>query len=146
MQSFELHYDYNLNLTRCAAVLGKSEIKISFIFFQLQTVSKGPEEFAEGRVDNSFNTSQPWVMCYVDKDGTDEYQLFVVVDRRILMEVESSSFPRALFMLLCTHYAFDIDYKASQKLFYTFLEEFCLGTVPSKKSKKYRTVVKELFD
>ena len=61
-------------------------------------------------------------------------------------EVERSSFSQALFMLLCTHYAFDIDYKASQNLFYTFLEEFCLGIVPSKKSKKYRTVVNELFD
>ena len=70
--------------------------KISFmIFSQLQIVSK---EFAEDRVDNSFNRSQPWVMCYVDKEGTDEYQLFVVVDRRILMEVESSSFSRALFI------------------------------------------------
>ena len=85
-------------------------------------------------------------MCYVDKDGTDEYQLFVVVDRRILMEVASSSFSRALFMLLCTHYAFDIDYKASQKLFYILLEEFCLGIIPSKKSKKYRTLVTDLFD
>ena len=116
------------------------------VFFQLQTLGKGPEEFAQGRVANSFNTSQPWVMCYVDKDGADENQLFVVVDRRILMEVESSSFSRALFMLLCTHYAFNIDYKASQKLFFTFLKEFCLGIIPSKKSKKYRTVVRDLFD
>ena len=136
------------------------------VFFQLQTLSKGPEEFAQGRVANSFNTSQPWMMYYVDKDGADENQLFVVVDRRILMKVESSSLSQALFMLLCTHYAFNIDYKglcsssvmaalalmtvidykASQKLFFTFLEEFCLGIIPSKKSKKYRTVVRDLFD
>ena len=62
------------------------------------------------------------------------------------MEVESSSFSLGLFMLLCTHYAFNIDYKASQKLFFTFLEEFCLGIIPSKKSKKYCTVVSDLFD
>ena len=116
------------------------------VFFQLQTLSKGPEEFAQGRMANSFNTSQPWVMCFVDKDGANENQLFVVVDRMILMEVESSSFSQALFMLLCPHYAFNIDCKASQELFFTFLEEFCLGIIPSKKSKKYRIVVRDLFD
>ena len=50
------------------------------------------------------------------------------------MELQSFPFSQALFMLLCTHDTFDIDYKASQKLFYTFLEEFCLAIVPSKKS------------
>ena len=58
------------------------------------------------------------------------------------MEVESSSFSQALFMLLCTHYTFDIDYKGSEKLFYIFFKGFCLGIVPSKKIQEVQNCSK----
>ena len=83
-------------------------------------------------------------MCHIDRDD-DILQFFIVVDRRILLEVESESFSRALFILMCVHYAFNIDYKTTQKLFYVFLEEFCMGFIPKKKSKEYRSVVTEVF-
>lgn len=83
-------------------------------------------------------------MFHIDRDD-DIVQFFIVVARRILLEVESESFSRALFILMCVHYAFNIDYKTTQKLFYVFLEEFCMGFIPKKKSKKYRSVVTEVF-
>ena len=79
-------------------------------------------------------------MSHIDRED-DIVTLFIVVDRRILLEVESESFSCALFILMCVHYAFNIDYKTSQKMFYVFLEEFCMGFIP----KKYSSIVTEVF-
>ena len=80
----------------------------------------------------------------------DDVQIFVVVDRRILCEVNAmpSSFNcylHAIFVLLATHYTFNIAYKKSQQLYYTFLEEFFLGITPKKKTQKYRHIVHDLY-
>lgn len=84
-------------------------------------------------------------MCS-SKEDYDESQLFLVLDRRILLELEDPSFEEALYYLISIHFSFDLEYKASQKYFYTFLEEFCLGILPKKKTKKYRSVVQGLYD
>ena len=87
-------------------------------------------------------------MWSVDNVDDDTVQSFIVVDRQILCEIEavSGSFLHALFVLLATHYAFNIAYKKSQLLLYTFLEEFFLGITPKKKSQKYRNIVNQLYE
>ena len=84
-------------------------------------------------------------MCSLKEDYEDS-QLFLVLDRRILLELKDPSFEEALYYLISIHFSFDLEYKASQKPFYTFLEEFCLGILPKKKTKKYRTIVQSLYD
>ena len=77
----------------------------------------------------------------------DDIQTFVVVDTRILCEISTTNnyYLHAIFMLLATHYTFNIAYKKSQMLYYTFLEEFFLGTLTKKKPQKFRHIVHELY-
>ena len=81
----------------------------------------------------------------------DEVQTFVVVDRRILCELNTipnrsfNCYLHAIFVLLATHYTFNIAYKKSQHLYYMFLEEFFLGITPKKKTQKYRRIVHDLY-
>ena len=80
----------------------------------------------------------------------DDVQIFVVVDRRILCELNTmpnsfNYYLHAIFMLLATHYTFNIAYKKSQHLYYTFLEEFFLGLAPKKKTQNHRRIVHDLY-
>ena len=118
-------------------------INCSLLCIQGQDTS----DFAKGRVPKSFNTSQPWIMISKDDEDSSEEQSFLVVDREVFCELSTGPtlFLHALFMLLSVHYAFNFAYKKSQSMMFTFFEEFFLGIIPKKKSKKYRNLVFDLF-
>ena len=75
----------------------------------------------------------------------DEVQIFVVVDRRILCELNTipnrsfNCYLHAIFVLLATHYTFNIAYKKSLYLCYTFLGVFLV--LSQRKAQKYRQIV-----
>ena len=86
----------------------------------------------------------PWLLCY-QEDNESYRQIFIVVDSKILLEIqeadENASFTTSLLTLLGVYYAFNIEYKASQKLLFTFLEEFILGIKPCRQTLRYRKAV-----
>ncbi|KAL9977076.1 hypothetical protein ACROYT_G014441 [Oculina patagonica] len=76
-------------------------------------------------------------MCHIDT-ADDILQFFIVKERRDTVHLElelNESFQDALYMLMCVHYTYNIVYKTSQKMFYVFVEEFCIGV---QKTSKYR--------
>lgn len=84
-------------------------------------------------------------MCHVDT-ADDIIQFFIVVDRRVLLELErDASFQDALYMLISVHFSYNIEYKTTQKMFYVFVEEYCMGCIPKKKTVKYSKLVREVF-
>ena len=81
----------------------------------------------------------------VDNDEDEDSQAFLVADRKVVCEVEPTSYIYCLFILMAFHYALNIAYKNSQNLLYKFIEEFLLGITLSKKNQKYRKLVQDLF-
>jgi len=81
----------------------------------------------------------------VDSDEDEDSQAFLVADRKVVCEVEPTSYIYCLSILMAFHYALNIAYKNSQNLLYKFIEEFLLGITPSKKNQKYRKLVQDLF-
>lgn len=81
----------------------------------------------------------------VDNDEDEDSQAFLVADRKVVCEVEPTSYIYCLFILMAFHYALNIAYKNSQNLLYKFIEEFLLGITRSKKNQKYRKLVRDLF-
>lgn len=81
----------------------------------------------------------------VDNDEDEDSQAFLVADRKVVCEVEPTSYIYCLFILMAFHYALNIAYKNSQNLLYKFIEEFLLGITSSKKNQKYRKLVRDLF-
>lgn len=102
------------------------------------------EAYAQGK-GQGFNTEQPWLIVAVDNEGDENSQAFLVADRKVVCEVEATSYIYCLFIFMAIHYALNIAYKNSQKLLYKFIEEYFLGITPSKKNQKYRKIVHELF-
>ena len=102
------------------------------------------EAYAKGK-GNGFNTEQPWLIVAVDNEEDEDSQAFLVADRKVVCEVEPTSYIYCLFILMAFHYALNIAYKNSQNLLYKFIEEFFLGITPSKKNQKYRKLVQDLF-
>lgn len=97
------------------------------------------------RKGNGFNTEQPWLIVAVDNEEDEDSQAFLVADRKVVCEVEPTSYIYCLFILMAFHYALNIAYKDSQNLLYKFIEEFFLGITPTKKNQKYRKLVQDLF-
>ena len=77
----------------------------------------------------------------------DKVQIFLVDDRMILACASWTPFPAAVltatcmafFALLGTHYMFNIAYKKSLYLYYTFLGVFLV--LSQRKAQKYRQIV-----
>ena len=84
---------------------------------------KSADEFLKGGADGFLNLSQPWI--FMSFSDLDDVQIVAVVDRRILCELTTmpnsfNCYLQAIFVLLATHYTFNIAYKKSQHLYYTF--------------------------
>lgn len=88
-------------------------------------------------------TSQPCLWYSLD-DGILQ-QVFLVIDRKIFLEVSRPSFFRALLVLIACNFSFNISYERKQELLFLFFEEFILGLRPGKKTLKYRKMCTQLL-
>ena len=89
------------------------------------------EAYAKGK-GKGFNTEQPWLLVAVDNEEDEDSQAFLVADRKVVCEVEPTSYIYCLFILMAFHYALNIAYKNSQNLLYKFIEEFFPEITPKK--------------
>ena len=74
---------------------------------------------------------------------TDDPQLFVVIDKEVLLETDS--YQKGLFALFGVHYAFNIQYPKKLKYIFQFIEEYVFGIPPQKRTLQYRKGVSTLL-
>lgn len=74
---------------------------------------------------------------------TDDPQLFVVIDKEVLLETDS--YQQGLFALFRVHYAFNIEYPKKLKYIYQFIEEYVFGIPPQKRTLQYKKGVSALL-
>ena len=74
----------------------------------------------------------------VDNDD-DQAQFFVVVDRKIFLDLKRTSYLKAFLSLIAVYFCFNISYKRSQRMTFQFIEEYLLGITPLKKPESTGT-------
>ena len=79
----------------------------------------------------------------VAPDTDDDPQLFVVIDKEVILETDS--YQQGLFALFGVHYVFNIEYPKKLKLIYQFIEEYVFGIPQKKRTVQYRKGVSQLL-
>ncbi|XP_068755929.1 uncharacterized protein [Montipora capricornis] len=83
-------------------------------------------------------TNQPSLWCAMDEGILS--QAFLVVDKKVFIELSKLSYFNSLLVLMGAYFAFNLSYDRRQELIFQFVEEFVLGLRPSKKSVRYSTL------
>ena len=93
---------------------------------------------AHEAIDGSNN--HPHIVKFIDATGDLSPQFFVAVEQQLLLECKSLE--RAIFLMVATHYVFNIEYNLKVKDVFLFLEEKILGFLDTsvKKSSIYLSV------
>ena len=110
----------------------------SFIFYLHQLFSQANTNF-----EDYIKSLSGDVHLVVPDDGDDEPQLFVVIDKEVLMQL--SSYTEGLFALFGVHYVFNLEYPKKLKYVYQFLEEYVFGIPQKKRTGQYRKGVSALL-
>ena len=106
------------------------------LFFPVDDAIQHGTEPSEA-VDPS--NSQPYIVLFTDDDDDEcQNQLFIVVERELMME--TANIVSALFNLVAAHYVFNLDYNIKAKDLFRFLQEKVFSLKPTEKSKKGITV------
>jgi len=94
-------------------------------------------------VQKGIKTTQPTLWCLQD-EGLAQQQ-FIVVDKKIFLELSSNSYIHGLLVLLAVYFAFDLSYDKRQEPILRFFEEFLLEIHPTKKTVRYSKLCRVLL-
>lgn len=78
---------------------------------------------AQEAIDVSNN--HPHIVKFIDATGDISPQFFVAVEQQLLLECKSLE--RAIFLMVATHYVFNIEHNSKVKDVFLFLEEKIFG-------------------
>ena len=93
-------------------------------------------------------TNDPQLIFYKGSEGVDNpssIQMFIVVDKGVLLECKSLSGRDAFISLLAVHYAFNLKYHPTHGAMFKFIEEHVLGMAPRRKSYAYKQLENALL-
>lgn len=96
----------------------------------------------DGSVDgflNEMNTSDPQLVGF-QMETQSIPQVFLVIDKSIILECQSVVGADPLMTLLAAHYAFNLKFKTCHSDIFRFISQHVLGKPPRRKTYAYRTL------
>lgn len=102
------------------------------------------DEQLETYLQRTIATNAPVLAAFI-VDDDEEKQLFIVIDKKVFIELRQSSYANSVILLLASYYIFNLQYDAKQMNMFRFLEEYVLKINLKKRSLKYKRQVNKLL-